>query len=272
MRLRVERLEDKLTPATLDLVGGVLTFTDSGTEANNLTVAVGAGVYSFNDSLTPIALGSGAIAAGYKGSGTSTISGPETGVDGLTFNLGGGSNTVNLRSTNDPTTINGQTGASTVYICSNAPSQTGDMSLIQASVTVNAGSATNLWASDYTGQSRPDPVHVTSSGITGLSPYAINLTGTLSNLRISGSNTSSLPETFIIDGAPCKQFALYTYGGVDDVQVNANVKGNIDLGAGDDLLTVLAGVTLTGNVQTGQGSDTVNYGGPTYGDITGLVI
>ena len=74
IRKHLEQLEARENPATVDVSGGVLTFTDGGTENNNLTVGVSGGVYSFNDSLTPITLGQGAIDAGYKGSGTKTIS------------------------------------------------------------------------------------------------------------------------------------------------------------------------------------------------------
>lgn len=95
MKLTFDHLEDRLTPATLDIVGGALTFVDAASEANNLTVAVGAGVYAFNDSATPIVLGSGATAAGWKGSGTNTASGPASAVDSIGFSVGSGTDTVN---------------------------------------------------------------------------------------------------------------------------------------------------------------------------------
>src|SRR4051794_18971960 len=80
--MSLEVLEDRLAPATLNIVGGALTFTDSGAEANNLTVSVSSGVYSFNDAATNITLGSGATAAGWRGAGTKTVSGPAAAVTG----------------------------------------------------------------------------------------------------------------------------------------------------------------------------------------------
>ena len=55
---------------------GKLTFIDSGSENNNLTVSVGSGVYTFNDAGVNITLGSGAVTAGWRGTGTKTVSGP----------------------------------------------------------------------------------------------------------------------------------------------------------------------------------------------------
>lgn len=269
--LCVERLEERENPATVDLSGGILSFTDSGSENNNLTVGVAAGVYSFNDSASIITLTQAALDAGCKGSGTNTVSGPASAVDGIEVYAGGGTNTVNVRSIIAPTTIYGQSGITTVYACAATPSMIGNMDQIQAPLNIVAGHATNLWASDYSGQSRPDPVTVSASGITGLSPFAINITGTLNSLRVTGSN-GAFAESYEINGVPCKSFNLYTQGGNDTVNVNANVTGSFYLGSGDDLLTVLAGVTITGNVDTGLGFDTVYYGAPEYGSITGKVI
>lgn len=93
IRKHLEQLEDRANQATVDFSGGVLSFTDTGSENNNLTVGVGGGVYSFNDSLTPITLTHAALDAGYKGSGTKSISGPESAVDGIEVYAGGGTNT-----------------------------------------------------------------------------------------------------------------------------------------------------------------------------------
>lgn len=229
IRKHLEQLEDRANQATVDFSGGVLSFTDTGSENNNLTVGVGGGVYSFNDSLTPITLTQAALDAGYKGSGTKSISGPESAVDGIEVYAGGGTNTVNVRSIDDPTTIFGQSGITTVYACSAIPSMIGNMDRIQAPLNIVAGYATNLWASDYNGLSRPDPVTVSASGITGLSPFAINITGVLNSLRVTGSN-GAFAESYEIDGVPCKSFTLYTQGGDDTVNVNANVTGNFYLG------------------------------------------
>jgi hypothetical protein len=241
--LGLERMEDKLAPANLNISGGALTFTDGGTQNNNLTVGVAAGVYSFNDSLSVITLDAGAITAGWKGSGTNTVSGPAASVTGsITINLGGGTNTVNLRSTNNATTINGQTGNSTVYISSNAPSNTGNLALITADVTVAAGTATSLWAADYTGAGVSRVIDITSTGISGLGANAINYTGTLNSLRVTGSNAAGYAETYNITAAPAKSLTVDGNAGVDTFNVNSTLGvATINAGAGDDVVTVLAG-------------------------------
>src|SRR5438093_459231 len=79
--------------ATLDIVNGALTFTDSVSENNNVMVQVGSGPsagYSFNDSVTNITLGAGAIAAGWRGSGTHAVSGLASTVTTITINPGDG--------------------------------------------------------------------------------------------------------------------------------------------------------------------------------------
>src|SRR5438067_775172 len=105
--------------ATLDIVGGALTFTDAGTENNTLTVSLGGGIYTFNDTATTITRGAGATAAGCSGS--STVSCPASAVTStITINAGGGTNVVNLRSiaSGDDTTVNGDAGTTAVNMSS----------------------------------------------------------------------------------------------------------------------------------------------------------
>lgn len=199
--------------ATLDIVSGALTFTDGGTENNNLIVGVQSGVYSFNDAATPITLGAGATALGWKGSGTNNVSGPSSAVTStITINAGGGTNTVNLRSikSGNCTTVNGDTGTTAVNISSNAPSNTGNLNLIAATVTVNAGTATSLWAADVTGTTRPNTVAISSTSITGLAVNPINYTGTFTSIRVSGSTSTALAETYNVATPPATSFRLDT--------------------------------------------------------------
>lgn len=53
--------------------------------------------------------------------------------------------------------------------------------------------------------------------------------------------------------------------------VSGDTSGDVYLGNGDDTLTVLPGVTLSGNVSGGSGGNTFYYGAPEYGTITGTV-
>src|SRR5436305_141991 len=75
-RLRLEPLEDRLAPATLDVPGGSLIYTASGGVANNLAIGVLATSYTFTDTGETITLTPNAVAAGWSGSGTNSVSGP----------------------------------------------------------------------------------------------------------------------------------------------------------------------------------------------------
>ncbi len=271
MRLRVEQLESRLTPASLSLAGGVLSFIgDAG--ADNVTLAVSGGVYSLKDTSTTITLGSGAVAAGWRGNNTSTVSGPETSVDSIEIHVGTGANVVNVKSVHDPLFIWGDDGDTTVNLNSVAPTHIGNLAGITAEVTVNAGMNTTLNVSDYTGVSRPNTITIDATGITGLAANTIYLSGTFAVLHVWGSNSTTLAETYVITSPDATYFRLDTNGGADDVTVNGDVTGDFYLGSGDDVLTVDLGFTLYGDVNTGSGNDTVWYGGPLYGDITGSVV
>lgn len=270
--LNLERLEGRDCPATLNVVGGALTFSDGGGENNTLTVQYNAGSYAFNDSAAVISLGGGAVAAGWRGGGTHAVSGPGAAVDSIAIDIGGGTNVVNLRQINDATTIDGGGGTTTINVNSFAPFMVGNLSGIAADLDVTAGTDTTLNVSDQAGATRASTVEITSSGITGLSPHAIAYSGTFASFVVSGSNVGSLAESFDVNSPPADYFRLNTNGGNDTVTVSGDVTGDFYLGGGDDSLTVLEGFILAGSVHAGgQAGDQVFYGEPTYGTITGSV-
>lgn len=268
MTLKAEQLSDRVVPAVLDIIGGSLVFTDAVAETNNLTVAVSGGVYSFNDSITNILLGDGAKSAGWRGHGTKTVSGPASSVDGISISVGGGTNTVNVKSVLDPIAIDGGSGTTQVNLNSVAPSSIGNLASIQAEVTVIAGASTSLMASDYTGVARPNPVVISATAITGLAANAINLSGTLQTLTVRGSNGAAIAESYIVDAPDAVNFNLSTNNGDDDVTViawDAGCTGTFNGGSGTaDVLTILSGVTVYG-VEAGFETDEYNATG--FGDL-----
>lgn len=270
--MTLEELEPRHAPAALDVAGGSLTVTDVGPvyEPNSLTVAVAAGVYSLNDSLAVIGLGDGAVAAGWKGDGTHTVSGPESSVGSITVGVGGGTNAVNLRSLHHPTAVGGG-GTTTVTLNSVAPLAIGSLAGITAPVAVNAGADTRLVASDFGGTARPGPVVISPSGVTGLAAFPIAVAGTLAVLTVSTSNAAGLPEAVAVDGSPAADARVLTNGGSDLVDVVGSFAGQVALGPGDDFLVVAAGATLEGGASGGPGVDTFLVGGPLFGDATGPV-
>jgi hypothetical protein len=81
-------------PTVLDVSNGQVQYSSGAGINNNLSVALAGGVYTFTDPATTIGLTSGAVAAGWTGNGTHTVSGPAAGVVGLAALLGDGNDTV----------------------------------------------------------------------------------------------------------------------------------------------------------------------------------
>lgn len=81
--------------ASLDVTTGVLSYTGSGL-ANNLTVFISAGTYTFADTGETITLTANAVTAGWSGSGTNTVTGPSAGLTAISINSGSGTDTVKV--------------------------------------------------------------------------------------------------------------------------------------------------------------------------------
>src|SRR5438034_7392442 len=78
LRLRLERLEDRLAPATLAIVGTTLQYAQSSGIDHVLAENTIPGGYSFTDNENFTSL-----PAGWTGTGTTTASGPFSGTDVL---------------------------------------------------------------------------------------------------------------------------------------------------------------------------------------------
>src|SRR3954454_20369687 len=87
--LRVEALEDRTIPATLNITGGALTYTGAAGELNKVKISVFSGTLRFVEAPgIPITL-PGAGAAGWTGGGTNSVSGPVSSVTAASvINLG----------------------------------------------------------------------------------------------------------------------------------------------------------------------------------------
>ncbi len=271
----LETLQSRDCPAVLDIVAGALVYAGDDDENNNLIVTYNAGSYGFRDAGALITLGAGAVAVGWRGSGTSTVTGTASAVDSISITVGGGSNVVNVRQIIDPTTVDGGSGTTTINVGNLTPTLIGNLNGIAADLTINPGSNTTLNVSDYGGTSRPSTVVIDATGISGLSAHVINFgTGVFANLRVGGSNAGALAESFDVGDltSTANYFRLDTNGGSDTVTVTGDVTGDVYLGAGDDTFTIVSGAMLTGSVHTGgQAGDVVNYGEPAFGTITGTV-
>lgn len=102
LRPRVEGLEERLVPATLNIFAErfirILTYTGDASVGNNLTVSRAGGLYTFADSSEMITL-TGNGTAGWTGSGTNSVSGPLTSfAASINIALGDSTDTLNLGS------------------------------------------------------------------------------------------------------------------------------------------------------------------------------
>jgi acrosin len=252
-RLHLESLELRDTPASLNIVGGALTFTGAVGETNALSLSVTGGVYKFTDAGATITLGAGALAAGWTGSGTGSVTGRDSSVSSIAVNLGDMDDTFDLLSTNDAVTVRGDAGNDTIRLGSNGAALTGHLNGINAPVTVTANGGTdNLVVVDYAATTA-NTVVIGSSTITGIAGPSNNRTisygtsngGTFSQVEVIGSNSPSVNESFTLNnpGAP---LLLLTNDGPDVVNVQAlSAAATINTGAGNDAITVSSSATRT---------------------------
>lgn len=275
IRLHLESLEDRSTPAQLDISGNLLTYTADTGESNVLRVSVtgsGAGTtYTFNDTGALITLGAGATGAGWTGSGTNTVTGtfaagaPNT----IRIDLGDQNDTANIQSINNDTTILGGAGDDLINVSSNAPGNTGNLAGINGTLTVTADSGSDrMVVSNFSASSGGSNVVIDSNQITGFAPstVAYNSTGgSFSLIRLIGSNSPSLAEVFTIDhpGAPVQ---LDANSGPDTANIrNLSFTATVRMGAGNDIINVssdapanlgnLDGINATLTVDAGGGSN-----------------
>src|SRR5262249_29144127 len=105
----VATVSQVVTTTLLDVnpAGGVTLASADGLD-NNVTVTSAGGNYSVTDTAGPIALSSRAVAAGWTGGGTNTVTGPVAGVTGLTLTLNTGADTLNgIDAGTVPVVVNG---------------------------------------------------------------------------------------------------------------------------------------------------------------------
>lgn len=272
-RPRLEQLEDRCTPATLDLASGSLTLTADAAN-NNLTQYANGLSLVLNDPLAVISLTPPAVAAGWKGSGTHTVTGPRASLAGEAIDLGGGTNVLNLRACDVPVSIDCTTGTNTVNVSSNAPTNSGSLATILGDVTITGDGDDSLVVSDQGATSGNGNVLIDPAGIHRFAGPADDVdiwtAGTFAQERATGSSSRTLAESFTVAGS-AGPLRLDTRAGHDTVDVAADTAGTCFLGDNGQTFTVEPGATWTGGVHTGPYAVTVNYGPPTYGDITGTV-
>ena len=209
-----------------------------------------------------------ARAAGFTGSGTNTVTGPDSNaLTSLQINLGNSNDTANVRSFSKPTTLTTGAGNDTINVSST--SLTGNLNGIGANLTIDAGTGANtLNVSDYTAISGNQNVVVGNSSITGFAGPTDGATinyaatgGTFSLLRVLGSNTPTLAQTFTVNNPNASLFQLNADNGTNAINVEA-ISGTASIvgGLGKDNIVVSSKPDLTGSLDNIKGTLNIDGG------------
>ncbi|MEQ1862432.1 MAG: hypothetical protein ABMA13_21145 [Chthoniobacteraceae bacterium] len=140
----IEPLEARIAPATLDLTGGVLTYSDSGpTIFNSLAISInGSNQYVFSDApnitLTGDAVGT------FTGGGTSTVTGPTSAVNSIIISLGAQNDTLTVSGLADQLAVQDGGGNDTVTFSAGATSVGGNVLVFAETVDLNSLGGANI--------------------------------------------------------------------------------------------------------------------------------
>jgi hypothetical protein len=264
----VELLEDRLTPANLDIsAAGVAQLVANPTELNDITLKLnqGTGRYEFTDAGAPISVsGAGAAGANAQGAGTNTVTALAAFLTSITIDTGDLSDFVKIQSTAVPTTV-----TTTGIGADNDTVTLGDAGSVQgitATVNVTNLNALTTLVVDDSADPTGRTATLSDTSITGLAPGVITYDpAAIGDLTVNGGlgvDTFTVANT--IAGSTT---TLNTGGGSDFVLVQAGSAGstlNVNGQAGDDVFRVVPSANATFNFDGGpQGAagDTLDYAG-----------
>ena len=162
----IESLESRISPATLNLVGGAATFTAGNGVSNSVTLSVVGANYTITTSGETITLNAAALGAGFLGNGTATITASAAAISSLVFALGDLNDSLTINNLQDPITVTDGDGADTITVA----------------LAVNPGGAVDLSA---------ETINVASS-ISGAT--SVILTGNLVNI---GANIAASQQVTV---------------------------------------------------------------------------
>lgn len=282
LRIGVERLEVRrllvsslggdsldIGPSTLltSLAPGQLGWLGASGISNDLHVSVTpGGKYTITDTKQIILLGSNALSLGWTGSGTTTVTGPDSTVSSLLLDgqgpaLGGPADSYQIDSIDDPLTFQpnafGGGSQSTPETVTIGNSTTGVQGIL-GSVTVTNPSGLTALTIDNSGDATGRTATIDSNVITGLAPQPINYTQTqLSSLGIKGGLGGS---TYTVAGTPSSPSTNVP------TTLTTNAAGDVVKITGTSANSPHASLTVTG-----QAANTVDVGTGSTRGINGVV-
>ena len=294
-----------ILPTVLDVANGQVQYSSGAGINNNLTVNLTGGVYALTDSATTIGLTAGAIAAGWTGNGTHTVSGPSAGVTGLAALLGDGTDSVagltagvstsvtatgSLQFTNGANvagdlTVSGPatlTAGGTI-IASNSVSVIGVTDLVQSAggrfvaptLTFTATDAIGSGSANVNTQATTVTANAGNGGVYVTEADGANFTA---NATASGNVVlTNLADTLAITGASSAAAGNVSLSSADGIAVNAplggiGMSGTITIAANTDgsgsqgYTQGVAGNLQTTNTTAAATAITVNTAGGGTGD------
>jgi Ca2+-binding RTX toxin-like protein len=259
-RLNIEFLETRTLLSTLSIdAAGALTYSATQTVANNLTISVTAGVYTFAESSESINV-IGAGSSGCTGTGTGLVACPDSAISSLHIDSGDANDTVNVISSADTVSLVAGLGDDTLNAAGATVPVTFDGGIGNDSAVTGSGND-SLAGANGNDSLDGGTGHDTLSGGSGDDSLMggggtdriVELSDssfTLSNSHLAGLGADTLSGF---------EEAILT-GGVNNNTLDASAfagRATLDGGAGNDSL---AGAQGDDRLLGGDGNDTVTAG------------
>lgn len=254
-RLAVELLEDRLAPAILDSTGiGFVTYSASPGVANALSISTDGTDYTITDTAETITLTAGALAAGWSGSGTNTVTGPNFNVFSIAVDTDDLDDVVTVTSLEHPLSIDTGSGAGNSVLVGGVAG-VGAQDVVAPVDVLSSGGAVALTVDD-SGNSSPVFAQLDANAVRDLTLFDVTFTPSdLSSLNVLGGsggnffvvNDTVAGITTTLQGgggadvvtvlATTGDLAYEAAGGIDSVfltdgGLTANLLGLIDVSAG----------------------------------------
>jgi hypothetical protein len=277
---------------TLDVQSGQAIFSAGLNQTNNVTLSVSGGTYTINDTLQPIVLTAAAVTAGWTGSGSNTVTGPDAATSSLLIAVGSGTgaDTFTVNSVNDPLTVTGNTQAGSAANFPVSLTLAGAIS-VTGFDTVSDGAGVLLTVSNLTLGGNTvglagTPIHTKSTNITATAgDGGMNLLeddGANFTLTTTGVGTMTVVNTtgtLTVAGASTFGSGAVSLSSGDGVAINAALgdlasSGTVAIAANTDGAGSQGfSMSSSGSIRTLDGSSaacsiTVNLGGGGTGDAT----
>ncbi len=267
--------------ATLNIVNGALSFASTAGVADNLSIATTgpAGKYTFTDAATTITLGIGAVNAGWTGSGTHTVTGPDSSVTSIAADTKDGNDTVTVQSTDAPVALTFTNLAGNVNTVTVGGDPSKGAQSVNGSVTISDVNGTTVLVVDDSADTKAQSaVSIAGTKITGLLPSSNTIDATKANLTSLTYDEGKGGTTLTVSStakAPATTTVNTGVGAVNTTTVQA-ITGPLTINAqGTDTITVGAaplGVQGLGSpltLETSSGGTIATLNVNDSADITG---